>query len=66
MRNACVSQQEEQYWDEWFTEMKYSHEVFYKHLKNKGLGLIKGDNVEVFKSAVLHHGELEDVICDLD
>jgi hypothetical protein len=66
LRNACLSEQEESYWDQWFTDIRNNHPTFYQHLKAQGLGLIKGDNVEVFRVEVLHHEELEDVICDLD
>ncbi len=46
--------------------MRSNNPTFYGHLKARGLGLLKGDNTEIFKVEVLHHAELEDIICDLD
>ena len=49
MRLACVSQQEENYWDKWFKGVGGSAPGFYSFLKSEGVGLIRGDNLEVFK-----------------
>ena len=49
LRKACVSEQEEKYWDEWFTDISNNHKDFFNHLKGQGLSLIKGNNKEIFK-----------------
>lgn len=58
LRQACVSQQEEKYWDEWFTDISCNHKVFFNHLKGQGLGLIKGSNAAVFRVEQLHNEDL--------
>lgn len=65
MRNACISQQEQNYWDDWFNEMSEKNAAFYLYLRSQGLGLIKGDNVEIFRPSSLHQEIIEEV-CDLD
>ena len=66
LRNGCISQQEQNYWDAWFTEIRYNYPTFYGHLKNQGIGMIYGDNTEVFKVQTLHRQDIEEVMCDLD
>lgn len=65
MRQACLSQQEEDYWDDWFTELSLKNGKFYEYLRGEGVGLIKGNNVEIFRPVFLHEEVIEDVI-DLD
>ncbi len=65
MRQACLTQQEEAYWDDWFTALSTKHAKFYEHLRHEGVGLLKGSNVEIFRPMFLHEEVIEDVI-DLD
>ncbi len=44
LRQGCITQQEQTYWDNWFNEIRYNSPTFYDHLKAQGLGLIRGDN----------------------
>ena len=66
MRKACVSQQENSFWDKWFTEMRRDFTSFHNHMKAEGLGLIKGDNQEIFKAVEVHHEDLDEALFDLD
>eukprot|EP00178_Gracilaria_changii_P017855 TRINITY_DN5091_c0_g1_i1.p1 TRINITY_DN5091_c0_g1~~TRINITY_DN5091_c0_g1_i1.p1 ORF type:complete len:110 (-),score=19.94 TRINITY_DN5091_c0_g1_i1:7-336(-) len=66
MRSACVNQQEDKYWDRWFMEMRDSNTAFWNHMKSQGLGLIKGDNTEVFKPVELHQEDIDEALIDLD
>lgn len=66
LRNGCISQQEQNYWDAWFTQIRYNYPNFYGHLKSQGIGMIYGDNTEVFKVQTLHRENIEDVMCYLD
>lgn len=61
-----MSQQEEAYWDTWFTRLNEQHRKFYEHLRQEGFGLIKGSNVEIFKSKgkELHEQVIEMVELD--
>lgn len=46
--------------------MRDTNTAFHNYMKNQGLGLIKGDNVEVFKVAELHQEDIDEALFDLD
>ena len=46
--------------------MRRDYTAFYNFMKLQGLGLLKGDNAEVFKVVEVHHADLDDALFDLD
>jgi hypothetical protein len=65
MRKACMSQQEETFWDDWLTDLASSHSKFHDYLRQQGIGFIKGDNVDLFRPLEVHIEVIEEVF-DLD
>lgn len=65
MRQACLSQQEETYWDDWFTDLALRNAKFYEYLRHEGVGLLRGSNLEIFRPLVLHQEIVEEIV-DLD
>ena len=67
LRKACVSEQEAKFWDGWFTDLQGKKASFYDYLKEQGVGLIAGDNRDLFRPVALHVAAInEDDIIDLD
>lgn len=64
LRKACLQEQEHESWDNWFKHMRNDFTPFYNRMKSEGLGLIKGDNTEVFKIAEVHHMDLDEALFD--
>ena len=59
LRSACLSQQEQKYWDTWLKDVSITHPTFFNHLKNQGIGYIQESNAEVFKVEALHEEALD-------